>query len=78
MVMEGHNESYRKVVSTDQFKDMIKIVNEFGPVKLDGDESNQEKYNFKEQKEVHPLWFKLYEVMSYGPKRIKSFLDLVD
>lgn len=37
-MMQGHNQAYKKIVSTDQFSDMIKITRDFGgPVDFEVD-----------------------------------------
>jgi hypothetical protein len=56
---------------------MIAIEKEFGGVHL-GFETEDSKIRKKPEKETNPYWFKIYEVLSYGPKRMNAFKALID
>lgn len=58
---------------------MIRIEREFGAITMGvEDESDEKRKKSIDLKPVNPFWLKLYEVMSYGPKKLQHFKELID
>ena len=79
-MMQGHNQVYKKIVSTDQFSDMITITNEFGgPVDLEVDKKfrTPNKSCLQSKPEKESLWANLYRELTYGPNRIKELTERI-
>jgi len=65
---------YRKLISTDQFKDLIEIEKQFGHIELG--RSDDEKLNQKPSGKItNPHWFKLAEFLTYNRKQMNHFKD---